>query len=198
MKKDGLLLVISGPTGAGKDIIINGLLEKDKEICTQVSCTTRSIREDEVEGEEYKFLSNAEFFKKVDQGAFLEWAEVYGNYYGTPKHEVLKKLKSGKNVLLEVDPKGAYQIKENYPDAILIFILPSSVEELKKNILESKKDTPENLLRKFNSAYEGIQSISKYNYGVVNTSVEEAVNKIENIISAEECRVERVKDITDV
>ncbi|MCI5727727.1 MAG: guanylate kinase [Clostridium sp.] len=197
MKKKGILLVISGPTGAGKDKVIKSFLEKHPETYMQKSVTTRTMREDEVQGEEYDFVTNVEFFKVVDKGGFLEWSEVYGNYYGTPKHQVNKILKSGGNVLLEVDIKGALQIKENYSDAVLIFILPTSMEVLKKNILESKKDSPENLLRRFNSAFNEIQSISTYNYGIVNDDVDKVVEKIENIMSAEECRVDRVKEIYD-
>ena len=197
MKKKGILLIISGPTGAGKDKVIKSFLEKHPETYMQKSVTTRTMREDEVQGEEYDFVTNVEFFKVVDKGGFLEWSEVYGNYYGTPKHQVKKILKSGGNVLLEVDIKGALQIKENYSDAVLIFILPTSMEVLKKNILESKKDSPENLLRRFNSAFNEIQSISTYNYGIVNDDVDKVVEKIENIMSAEECRVDRVKEIYD-
>ncbi|NLK95543.1 MAG: guanylate kinase [Clostridiales bacterium] len=191
MSNEGLLLVVSGPTGAGKDKVINALLKKHNEIYTQISLTTRPKKEDDIEGV-YDFVSNKEFFKKVEQGAFLEWSEVYGNYYGTPKYPVRKALKNGKDVLLEVDIKGALQIKETEPGAILIFILPTSINELKENILKSNKDTPENLLRRFNSAYNGIQLISTYNYGIINNNVEQAVEKIENIIQAEKCRVDRI------
>lgn len=195
MNKNGLLLVVSGPTGAEKDKVISALLEKHKEIYKEVSCTTREKREEEIDGKEFKFLSNKEFFKRVDQGAFLEWAEVYeGLYYGTPKHTLLRKLSEGKNVLVEVDIKGALQLKENYSEAILIIILPKSKEDMKNNILNDKKDTPENLERKFNSAYNCIQSMCKYNYGIVNNSVDEAVEKIEHIIEAELCRVERISN----
>lgn len=189
----GILLVVSGPTGAEKDKIITSLLEKHTDIYKEVSYTTRDKKEDEVEGEEFKFISNKDFFDKVDKGIFLEWAEVYdGIYYGTPKHNILKKLKEGKDVLVEVDIKGALQIKEKYNDAVLIIILPKSKEVMESNILNSKKDTPEKLTRKFNSAFNCINSINKYNYGVVNTSIEEAVSKIENIIVAEKCRVSNI------
>jgi len=195
MNKDGMLLVISGPTGAEKDRIIEVLLDRNKEIYRPISCTTRPVKEDDVEEKEYNYITKKEFFKMVDQGAFLEWAEIYGNYYGTPKHPVKKAIKEGKKVLLEIDIKGALQIKENDQESILIFILPNSVDELKRNILNSKKDTTENLLRKFNSAYNAIESISTYNYGIINEDLNAAVIKIENIISAEECRVERLDTI---
>jgi guanylate kinase len=195
MKKKGMLIVISGPTGAGKDKIIQALLEKNKDIFAPISSTTRTIKLKDVEEKEYNYISTKEFFKMVDQGAFLEWAEVYGNYYGTSKHQVNKALKDGKKVLLEVDIKGALQIKEKYSDSILIFILPNSIDELKNNIINSQKDTLENLIRKFDSAYNAIETISTYNYGIINDDINNAVIKIENIISAEECRVERLDKV---
>lgn len=194
MDTNGLLLVISGPAGAEKDKVIDAFLDKHKEVYTQVTYTTRAKRPNEEDGKDFYFVSNKEFFDKVDKGHFLEWAEVYSNYYGTPKHNVLRKLKDGNDVLLQVDIKGALEIKEQYNDAILIFILPSSIEAMKEKILSSKKDTPDNLLRKFNSAYKAIKSISKYNYGVVNDDVNKAVKEIENIIAAEKCRVARINN----
>ena len=195
MAKRGMLLTISGPTGAKKDKVIKALLEKDDNLVLSKSFTTREKKDDEVEGEEYDYIDKKEFLKRVQQGFFLEWAEIYDNYYGTPKRQVEKLLKQGKNVIVKVDIKGALQIKEKVEDAILIFILPPSIEELKETILNSSKvETPEMLIRKFNSAYPEINSISKYNYGVVNDNIDGAVEKIEKIISAEECRVDRIKD----
>jgi guanylate kinase len=190
-----MLIVISGPTGAGKDKVIKALLEKRQDIYMPTSNTTKPIKQEESNEKKYKYLTNKEFFKVVDNKGFLEWAEVYGNYYGTPKHKVNKALQEGKIVLLELDIKGALQVKENYEDSILIFILPQSIQELKDNTLNSDKDTADNLLRKFYSAYSAINSISTYNYGVINSDVDQAVNQIETIIAAEECRVERIEKI---
>lgn len=193
MAKKGMLLTISGPTGAKKDKVIEALLKKDNNLVLAKSFTTREKREDEIE--EYEYLDKKEFLKRVQQGFFLEWAEIYDNYYGTPKRQVEKFLKEGKNVITKVDIKGALQIKEKIEDAVLIFILPPSIEELKETILNSDKvETPEMLIRKFSSAYPEINSISKYNYGVVNDNIDRAVEKIEKIISAEECRVDRIQD----
>lgn len=193
MAKKGMLLTISGPTGAKKDKVIEALLKKDNNLVLAKSFTTREKREDEIEG--YEYLDKKEFLKRVQQGFFLEWAEIYDNYYGTPKRQVEKFLKEGKNVITKVDIKGALQIKEKIEDSVLIFILPPSIEELKETILNSDKvETPEMLIRKFNSAYPEINSISKYNYGVVNDNIDRAVEKIEKIISAEECRVDRIQD----
>lgn len=194
MSKKGILMVISGPTGAGKNEIIKALIEKNDDLYLSVSETTREKRTKDIEGQWYKFISRQEFFKKVDQGAYLEWAEIYDNYYGTPKHIINKKLKEGKNVILALDIKGALQVKEKHEDAIFVFILPPSIEVLKSRIMDSKQDTPEALTRKFNSAYQEINSISKYNYGVISNNIEEAVHRIEHIFLAEACRVDRIKD----
>ena len=195
MSDKGILMVISGPTGSGKGQIIKELVKKNKDLYLSVSSTTREKKEGDIEGISYNFLTRQDFFKKVEQGAFLEWAEIYGNYYGTPKHIIRKKLKEGTNVILELDIKGALQVKEAYEDAVFVFILPSSIEALKARIKESNKiETTESLARKFNSAYQEITSISKYNYGVVANNIDEAVSKIESIILAEGLRVDRVKD----
>ena len=195
MSDKGILMVISGPTGSGKGQIIKELVKKNKDLYLSVSSTTREKKEGDIEGISYNFLTRQDFFKKVEQGAFLEWAEIYGNYYGTPKHIIRKKLKEGTNIILELDIKGALQVKEAYEDAVFVFILPSSIEALKARIKESNKiETTESLARKFNSAYQEITSISKYNYGVVANNIDEAVSKIESIILAEGLRVDRVKD----
>lgn len=190
----GVLIVISGPSGAGKGTICKALLEKHKDdIFLSVSATTREPRKGEVHGVNYYFLTKDEFKAKVEEGDFLEWAEVYGNYYGTPKSRVEEMLEKGKNVILEIDIQGALRVKENTEDGVFIFILPPSMEELKQRIIGRGSETQESLMRRFNSAFQEINYISKYNYGVVNDTVEEAVEKIEHILSAEQCRVDRLR-----
>lgn len=198
MKNKGILIVISGPTGAGKSEIISALVEKKKDLYLSISDTTRAKKSKDIEGKKYNFISRQEFFKKVDQGAYLEWAEVYQDYFGTPKHIINKKLAEGKDVILAIDIKGALQIKEKYEEAVFIFILPPSVKVLKERIMDNKVESTEALTRKFNSAYAEIQSISKYNYGVISNNIEEAVNRIEHIILAEKCRVDRTRDSIDI
>lgn len=189
----GVLIVISGPSGAGKGTICKALLEKHKDLHISVSATTRSPRQGEVHGVNYYFLNKEEFLQRVNDEDFLEWAEVYGNYYGTPRSNVQELLDSGKDVILEIDIQGALKVKENCGEGVFIFILPPSMEELKQRIINRGSETPESLMRRFNSAYQEINYISKYNYAVVNDTVENAVCKIENILSAEKCRVDRIK-----
>lgn len=188
----GLLLVISGPSGAGKGTICKELLKKN-DFWLSVSATTRSPREGEVEGVNYYFLDKSNFLGKIKEEDFLEYAEVYGNYYGTPKSKVIEKLKEGKDVILEIDIQGALRVKEAYPEGVFIFILPPSMEELKNRIIKRGSETPESLMTRFKAAYKEINYISKYNYAIVNDRIDEAVHKIESIITAEKCSVERIQ-----
>ena len=187
----GLLIVISGPSGAGKGTICKALLEKRQDIEVSVSATTRNPRDGEIDGVNYHFLKKEDFLKKLEQGDFLEYAQVYGNFYGTPKSNVEEVLESGKNVILEIDIQGALKVKEKATEGVFIFILPPSMEELKQRIIKRGSETPESLMTRFKSAYQEINYVSKYNYAVVNDNVEDAVHKIECILTAEMCRVDR-------
>ncbi len=190
----GLLIVISGPSGAGKGTICKALLEKHDNLFISVSATTRSPRAGEVDGVNYHFLSKEDFLEKVEQNNFLEWANVHGNMYGTPKFKVEEMLSEGKNVILEIDIQGALKVKENFSEGVFIFILPPSMEELKQRIINRGSETEESLMTRFKNAYQEINYVSKYNYAVVNDHVNVAVEKIEGIIAAEKCRVDRIKD----
>lgn len=192
-KKRGLLIVISGPSGAGKGTICKELLNKNEELLLSVSATTRSPRDGEVDGVNYHFLSKNEFITRIEQEDFLEHAEVYGNYYGTPKSNVNEMLEKGRDVILEIDIQGALKVKENTEEGVFIFILPPSMEELKQRIIKRGSETPESLMKRFKSAYKEINFVSRYNYAVVNDEVNLAVEKLEAIILAEKCRVDRLK-----
>ena len=193
MTNNGLLIVISGPSGAGKGTICKALSE-DQDLWISVSATTRKPRNGEVDGENYFFLKKQEFIDKINEDDFFEYAEVYGNYYGTPKWKTLEAIYSGKDVVLEIDIQGALKVKQQYPEGVFIFILPPSMEELKQRIINRGTETEESLIRRFKSAYQEVNYISKYNYAVVNDTVENAVDKIKAILTAEKCRVDRLKD----
>lgn len=192
----GVLIVISGPSGAGKGTICKALLEKHQNIYLSVSATTRSPRDGEIDGINYYFLTKESFEEKVAQNGFLEYANVHGNFYGTPKVNVEKMLEEGKDVILEIDIQGALQVKENFSEGVFIFILPPSMEELKQRIIKRGSETEESLMTRFKNAYKEINYVSKYNYAVVNDTLDLAVSKVESIIAAEKCRVDRIKENT--
>lgn len=194
-KKDGLLVIVSGPSGAGKGTICKELL-KDLDIWESVSMTTRSPREGEVEGVNYFFVTEEEFKKKIEADEMLEYANVYkGLYYGTPKEEVVKRLSNGEDVLLEIEMEGAMKVKEKYPAAICIFIMPPSMKELKKRLEGRGTETKEKVLERFTKAYQEVNEVTKYNYVVINDEVLSAVNKIKAILEAEKCRVDRIEEV---
>ena len=194
-KETGNLIVISGPSGAGKDTVVKKLLETNNNIELSVSMTTRAPRKGEKEGVDYFYVSNEEFQKQIDEGNFLEYANVFGtNYYGTPKDKVLNNIKKGKDVILVIDIQGAIKVKEAMPESIFIFIMPPSMKELKKRLIERDTESSEKILERFKTAYKEINEATKYNYVVINDQVEKAARKIECILEAEKCRVDRIED----
>jgi len=192
---EGLLVVISGPSGAGKGTICKRLLMEMSYLKVSVSATTRKPREGEAEGISYYFIDEEEFIKRINNDEFLEYAKVYGNYYGTPKEEVFKQLKAGNDIILEIDIQGALQVKKNYPMGVFIFILPPSLAELKTRIEGRGTDSKEVILRRMESAYDELNYAFQYDYAVLNDQVEVAAEKIKHIIEAEKNRVIRKKEI---
>lgn len=194
MNKEGILLVICGPSGVGKGTVCKEFLEKNRNIKLSVSATTRSPRIGEVDGVSYHFLEMGQFEKMVENGEFIEYARVYDNYYGTPKAEVLKNLQNGEDVLLEIDIQGAMQVKSSYPDAVFVFILPPSLRELRDRIVKRGSETEESLKLRFGSAYDEICKIEHFDYFVVNDDIEKAVRQLDCIMMAEKNRVLRNKE----
>ena len=192
MSSNGLLLVISGPSGCGKGTICKRLRERNPQIKVSVSVTTREMRAGEVEGKDYFFTSKEQFQRMIQEGELLEYAQIYsGHYYGTPKKFVRKTLQEGDDLILEIDIQGALQVKERFEEGVFIFLVPPSMEELYRRLVQRGRETPELILERFRSAYEEMNFINRYNYVVTNDQVEEAVDKIESIIRAEKCRVSR-------
>ncbi len=187
----GLLIVVSGASGTGKGTVCKKLLEDMPKISYSVSATTRAARPGETDGKEYYFLSRAEFEERISKNDFLEYAEVYGNYYGTPLNEIETRINSGESILLEIDTQGALKVKDRCPEGVFIFLLPPSLAELRKRIEGRGTETPEVLEKRFNAALEEISVGKKYDYVVVNDEVEKAVEKIKAVISAESCKVSR-------
>lgn len=196
-KKSGELIIISGTTCAGKGTIIEKLLKENPNLALSISYTSRKPREGEVDGIDYKFISHKEFEKKIKNGDFVEYAKVrYGEYFGTPKKEVDKLLKSGKDVILEIDVEGAKQIKKLYPSTVLIFIVAPTMSEVKRRIVKRGKETKDQIIERFKTAYRELNEIPNYNYIVVNDNIYEAVNKIEAILTSIKCRVDRIEELS--
>mgnify|MGYP000903240887 FL=1 len=184
-------MVLSGPSGAGKGTICHKLREKRNDLSYSVSATTRSPRKGEVDGKDYFFITIDRFKEMIANDEMLEYAEIYGNYYGTPKPYVMNILDQGKDVVLEIDPQGALQIKKHFPDAIFVFIVPPSLDELTKRIYNRGTDSEEVIKRRLSAATSELEYASKYDYIIVNDEVEKATNKVSNIIDAERNRAVR-------
>jgi guanylate kinase len=185
----GKLFVVSGPSGAGKGTICKEVLDEERNIKMSVSMTTRSPRQGEVHGVHYFFADHDEFERLIDEDGFMEYANVYGNYYGTPKAQVMEWLEEGIDVILEIDVQGALQIKKNYPEGVFIFILPPSIEELKNRIRGRGSETEETMNRRLGAALKEISCIDKYDYRVVNEDLRLAIDTVESIIEAEQCKL---------
>lgn len=191
MNKKGLLIVISGPSGVGKGTICKDFLEKNKEVDLSVSFTTRRPREGEVDGVNYNFIDIEEFKKKIEQNDLLEYANVHDNYYGTPKSYVEKKLEEGIDVILEIDPKGAIQVKEKFNQGVFIFLLPPKLLDLKHRIEKRGTENKSDIEKRYKNSIGEINQIKEYDYFVVNDDINETVKSIEHIIESEKLKVSR-------
>ena len=183
----GRLIVISGPSGAGKGTICEELF-KDENVVFSVSMTTRAPREGEVDGREYFFVTEEQFLENIENGGFLEHAQTFGNYYGTPKEAVLAQLAEGYDVILDIDTKGAKQVREIYPESVLIFVLPPSMEELKRRITCRGSENEEDIKIRLGEAVHEMSLAGNYDYCIVNDDLNEAVAAVKAIIRAEHHR----------
>ncbi len=194
-KKTGQVIVISSPSGGGKGTVIAELLKKNKNLWLSVSTTSRAIRANDIPGTTYNFVSKEEFEKKIEEGYFLEYTNYVGNYYGTPKGTIKEKLDQGIDVILEIEIEGASNIKKLLPESIFIFIMPPSIKTLVKRLKKRNTDSNDKLLERFHKTYKEINEVTKYNYVVVNDILEDTIDKVEAIIKAEKCRVDRIEEV---
>jgi len=192
-KLKGLLIVISAPSGTGKTTLVHMLLKEFPDLEFSVSYTTRPPRSGEVDGRDYHFVDRKTFERMIEEGDFLEWAEVYGNLYGTSRTQVLRALNEGRDVILDIDTQGALQVKKNFPEAVLIFILPPSLKELERRLRNRGTDDEETIERRLKTAREEIRRAPLYDYIVVNDVLEVAYENLKSIIRAEKLRTERLK-----
>ena len=188
--RKGLLILISGPSGTGKGTVCDLLRKNHPEISYSISATTRQPRPGEQDGVNYYFYDKEKFRQMIDAGELLEWAEVYGNYYGTPKQKVLDRLNAGEDILLEIDTQGALNVMKAMPEGLFIFLLPPSLEELANRLKGRGTETEESLQRRLGAAVDEIKIAHNDRYVVVNDEVEAAEKAIAGIIEAEHHRTD--------
>jgi len=191
-RKQGLLIVISGPSGCGKGTVLKKVLkaceDDGEQFAYSVSATTRSPRTEDAEGVTYYFVSEEKFLELAESDGMIEYASFCGNYYGTPKEPVEKNLSQGKNVILEIEVQGALQVMEKYPDCVSIFILPPSMAELERRLRGRQNEEEEVILKRISKAKEEIPYADKYRFMVVNDNIQEAADKITQILKTERYR----------
>ena len=184
VNKEGVLVLFSGPSGVGKDTVLEVVLNKDEELQKSISLTTRNIRENEIDGKDYYFISLSQFHDMIDKGEVLEYAQYGANMYGTPKAPVDKWLSEGKTVILKIEVQGAQSIKEMYPDSVGIFILPPSMEVLENRLRSRGTEDEADILKRLEIARNEIRKSVDYDYFVVNEDIEKAADDVLTIIRA--------------
>lgn len=180
----GHLFIVAAPSGAGKTTLVRLLLENDQNVRVSISSTTRAPRPGEQDGREYHFVNVPRFLEMVNKGEFLEWAEVHGNYYGTSKHWIEDEMKSGHDVILEIDWQGAQQVKKAFPNAIGVFILPPSLEALESRLSGRATDSPETIARRTAAARDEMRHVDEFNYVIINDDLQQALGNLKSVICA--------------
>lgn len=191
----GFLLVLSGPSGSGKGTVSEALMKNNDDIIFSTSVTTRTPRPGEVNGENYFFATREEFEEMVGKDELLEHAFVHTNYYGTPKKFVFDEIEKGEIVLLEIDVQGALQIKKKYKEAVFIFLIPPTMDELRSRLVKRDTETEDEIETRYRNAFRELDFVGEYDYFVINDVIDNAVKDIETIIAAEKLRVKRHKNI---
>ena len=198
LKRRGILFVLSSPSGAGKTSIARYILDKDKNIKLSVSLTTRKKRKNEKAGIDYDFISKDVFEKKIKNNFFLEWATVFGNYYGTSREKVQKTLQEGNDVLFDIDWQGTQQLSDNKDfDLVTIFILPPSKTVLEKRLNNRAQDSKIEVIKRMSKASDEISHYMEYNYIVINNNLEEASNQVLSILKAERLKRKRLINLNE-
>lgn len=194
-REKGCLIVISGPSGSGKDSICERLREYNDNFWVSISCTSRMPRKGEEEGVNYYFKTKEEFENLIKNNELLEYAKYNDDYYGTPKDNVNKYLNKGMDVILVIEVQGALKIKQNIPDATFIFIMPPTMKDLIVRLKRRGTESNDKIIKRFKKAYQEINEISKYNYVVVNDELDKATKKVNSIIEAQKCMVDKIEEV---
>jgi guanylate kinase len=194
MNESGILIVLSGFAGSGKGTIVKEVLDKYDNYVLSVSATTRAPREGEQEGVHYFFKTEEEFKKMISDGELLEYANYVGNYYGTPRAYVKEQLSQGKNVILEIETEGALSIKREYPDAVLVFVMPPSVEEIYHRLKMRGTETEEVIAKRMKKAGIEISVVDRYDYLMINDVLSESVEVFNAIVTSQQMSVSRNRD----
>jgi guanylate kinase len=183
LSKNPKLIVISAPSGTGKTSVIKEILKRNSDkLIFSVSATTRKKRANEIDGVDYYFLSVDEFKKKIENDEFIEWEQIYGDYYGTPKSEIERAIREGKNILFELDVNGSLKLKKMYPDAVLIFIVPPSIEELENRLRKRNTETPESFQKRIDRAKMELELSKHFDYEVKNYDLPTAIEEVNDIV----------------
>jgi guanylate kinase len=198
MFKKGKLFVISAPSGAGKTTLCNKLLQAYNDLIYSVSYTTRAPRFDEVEGKDYFFISVKKFKEMIENDEFIEWAEVHGNFYGTSKKFIEENLKAGRNIILDIDPQGARQLKNKLSFGTYIFIIAPSMKDLRERLINRRTETEEKINLRLNNAKKEIAYYKDYDYIIVNRDIVSSYKELESIYIAEHLKTTDIEKIEDI
>ena len=180
----GHLYIVTAPSGAGKTTLVRLLLGSDSGIRVSISLTTRAPRAGEKDGREYHFVDVQDFLGRVGRGEFLEWAEVHGNYYGTSKHWIEAEMTAGRDIVLEIDWQGAQQVRQTFPEAISVFILPPSLEALSERLSGRGTDSAETIARRIAAAREEMRHVEEFDYVIINDDLQQAHDNLLSVIRA--------------
>lgn len=190
-----IVFIISAPSGSGKSTLVRRLMEGDELLEFSTSVTTREPRPGDVDGQSYHFITRQEFFRLRDQGELLEWAEVFGYYYGTSRAVLQRARERGRDLILDIDVQGAAQLKDKLPEAVTIFILPPSRRELEVRLRNRSSDPDDVIERRLRDATREVRNYPSYDYVLVNDELEESFDRLRSILRAERCRTERVQEL---
>ena len=191
MKNKGIALIISGPSGAGKGTLVKMLIEEFPNIQFSISYTTRKPREGEIDGRDYVFITKEEFEKLIEKNMFAEWASVHGNYYGTPRKEIEEKLNKGLDVVFDIDVQGAKNLKQSLRQGVFVFILPPSIEELKRRLVKRGSDDPKTIEIRLKNAQKEMEAIDEFEYVILNDDLNKAYDSLRCIYLSAKCKVRR-------